>query len=61
MVVARSPRSMSIRYDDIITAIDWHRTYLQATGLHMRIHPDDHETCGLCVRSVLLRTEEPCL
>lgn len=52
------------QYDEIIKAIDWNRVLIQAYGRHEKIHPKRGETsglsvCGDCIKSVLLRTEEP--
>lgn len=61
MVAAREPRSMSVNYDDIIRAIDWNRVLLQAVGLHRKMHIEKKHhgnTCGECIKSVLLRKEE---
>lgn len=60
MVAARTPRMIAgFQYEDLICSIDWSRVLLQAQGRHLSEHRGDGEnTCGWCIRSVLLRSND---
>ena len=60
---------LTVRYEDVINAIDWNRVLLQAAGIHLsectlQIYIDDERlkpkfsVCPSCVRQVLLRSDE---
>lgn len=51
------------KYKQIINAIDWNRTLIQAYAEHERVHGNAYsttclKTCGVCIKTVLLRTDE---
>ena len=61
MVAARTGRDIfgRIDFDHAMSVMDWSRVAIEATGRHLREHPDSPlPICGPCLRATVLANEE---